>query len=196
MTDLKTLTYNELISLDSEIKAALESRADEAVEAKKDWLKCEKGGGKYLGRIEELRKHFNKVAARCNKAKSVTLRVKMNVAVLPMCFEDLLQNRWEKSACEVFDTECSGELLNPKDCGKVASDIQEQIDNVMSDLCSETLGIHGTLNDDLEEFVEAWNEFINEFSEDGGNKFVVVPSDVVKAHAKKKAAKVKPKGKK
>lgn len=199
MTDLKTLTYNELFNLDAEIKVALEDRADEAAEAKKDWLKCEKGGGKYLGRIEELRKKYEKVVARCNKSKSVTLRVKMDVDVSPICFEDLLQNRWEQSICDVFNTECSGELLNPKDCGKVvASDIQEQIDSIMNDLCSESLGIHGDLNDDLEEFVEEWNDFVSEFSEDGGNKFSVNPSDIVKAHAKKKAAKAKakPKGKK
>lgn len=194
-TDLKALTYNELMCLDSQVKEALENRAVEAVEAKKDWLKCEKGGGKYLGRIEELKKKYEKVVARCNKSKSVTLRVKMNVDLSPITFEQLLQNRWGQSTCEVFNTNCTGELLNPKDCGKVADGIQEQIDSVMSELCGEVVGIHGDLGDDLEEFTEEWNEFLEEFLEDG-NKFSLVPADVVRAHTKKKAAKVKPKGKK
>lgn len=194
-TDLKTLSYAELATLDKEVKAALEDRADEAGEAKKEWLKCEKGGGKYLSRIEELRKHFNKVAARCNKAKSVVLRVKMNVDLTPITFEQLLQNRWDQSVCDVFGSECTGELLNPEVCGTIASDIQGQIDSVMSDLCSEVLGIHGDLTEDLDEFVEEWNAFTQEFEEDG-SKFSVVPGDIVRAHTKKKAAKAKPKGKK
>ena len=193
-TDLKTLSYAELANLNTQVKAALEDRADEAVEAKKAWLKCEKGGGQWLGRIEELRKHYNKVAARCNKAKSVVLRVKMNVALNPITFEQLLQNRWDQSVCDVFNSECTGELLNPKDCGKIASEIQGQIDSIMSDLCSEVLGVHGNLNDELEAFVEEWNAFTQDFEEDG-SKFSVVPGDVVRAHTKK-AAKAKPKGKK
>jgi hypothetical protein len=193
-TDLATLSYTELTSLNKEVKAALESRSDEAAEAKKDWLKCEKGGGKYLARIEELRKHFNKVAARCNKAKSITLRVKMDVALTPITFEQLLQTRWSQSTCEVFQSDCTGELLNPEACGTIADGIQEQIDNVMGDLCSEVLGIHGDLSEDLEEFVDEWNAFLEEFEDDGG-KFSAVLGDIVRTHTKK-AAKAKPKGKK
>lgn len=194
-TDLKTLTYTELTSLNKEVKAALENRADEAGEAKKEWLKCEKGGGKYLSRIEELRKKYEKVAARCDKAKSVTLRVKMNVNLTPSDFDSLLQNRWSQSTCDIFQSDCSGELLNPEVCGDIADEIQNQIDSIMSDLCSEVIGIHGDLNEDLDEFIEEWNSFLEEFEEDG-EKFNAVPGDIVRAHTKKKAAKAKVKGKK
>jgi len=195
-TDLKALTYTELLSLDSDVKAAIESRkANEASEAKKEWIKCEKGGGKYLGRIEELRKKFDKLAARCNKTKSVTLRVKMDVDITPILFDELLQNRWSQSVCDVFGTECSGTLLNPKDCGGIGKDVQEQIDCVMSDLCSEVAGIHGDLHDDFEAFLDEWNAFLDEFSQEG-NAFSLVPADIVKAANRKAAKKSKPKGKK
>jgi hypothetical protein len=124
-TDLKTLSYAELAILDKEVKAALENRAEEAAEAKKDWLKCSEGGGRHIPRIEELRKKFDKLAARCNKAKSVTLRVKMNVDLNLITFDDLLQNRWSQSTCDVFQSVCTGELLNPEVCGTIADEIQE-----------------------------------------------------------------------
>ena len=195
MTDLKTMTYNELVALENEVKVAIESRSEEEkAQSKKDWLKCEQGGAKHLARIEELRKKYDKISARCNKSKNVVLRVKMNVEASPIRFDELLQSRWEQSVGDIFNSDCSGELLNPEACGDLADDIQEQIDNVMGDVCGDIIGIHGDLNDDLESFVEEWNQFIDEFNE--CNKFAASPGDVVKANAKKKAAKAKAKGKK
>lgn len=192
-TDLKALTYNELIALDKQVKEAIEVRkTTESDAARKEWLKCEKGGGLFVARIEALRKKYEKVAARCDNAKNINLRIQMKVELHPIAFEDLLQNRWEQSACDVFDSECSGKLLNPEACGSIATEIQDHIDSVMSDLCSDVIGIYGTLNDDLEKFIEEWNIFVSDFSKET-HMHNLVPKDVVKAYSKKI---VKPKGKK
>lgn len=183
--DLKTLSYTELLNLSSGVKNALEERSKEADKAKKEWLTAEHGGNAYLGRIEEFRKRFEKLVT--SKSKSVDLRIKLDVNIDNADFTELLNSRRERTACETFNVMCSGKLLNPKDCGIVAQEVQNQITCVMGYLCGEACGLRSD-HKALKEFVTDWNDFVAEFSEEAGSKFALIPNDIVKAN--------KPKGKK
>lgn len=185
MTDLKTLSYTDLLNLDAEVKTALADRSKEADKTKKEWLTAEHGGKAYLSRIEEFRKRFKKLAT--SKSKSIDLRIKLDVNFDDADFTELLNSRWERTACETFNVICRGKLLNPKDCGTLAQVVQNQINHVMDELCGEAFGLRSD-HKLLEKFTVDWNDFMVEFSEKAGSKFALVPNDLLRAN--------KPKGKK
>lgn len=185
-TDLTAMTYTELMTLEANVKLALEKRkADEEAKAKKEWLTSEAAQG-FVARIEELRKSYNKLGTRC-KPKAVTLKVKMTVDVSPNDFEDLLSSAWAVSLGEAFDVKCTGELLNSAECGTIADSIQSQVDCVMDDVCEEAMGLNAALMDDLEGFVNEYNEFTEELNK--AQSFRFTPSDLLKAKKGKKGKK-------
>ena len=133
---------------------------------------------------EELKKKFEKVSSYCNKTKSMTLRIKMDVILHPVSFEILLKDCWEKSSYDVFKADCNGKLLNPEVCGKMADEAQIYIDDVMGNLCEQVVDMDVGLHKQIEGFVEEWNVFLKEFYAEAG-KFYLMPSDIVKANTKK-----------
>jgi hypothetical protein len=118
MIDLKALNYNELITLEKQIRIVLQDRTSELVEAKKKWLKCEKSDGKFFSRIEALKKKFEKISGCCNKAldalKSHVVGVHVNLHEQIECFI----KEWNTFLDE-FNAEVGKFNLMPSDIVKV-----------------------------------------------------------------------------
>lgn len=191
--DTNALTYNELVALQQQVNTAVDARRDdEAAAAKKEWLQSD-DAKKHLSTIESLRKRYDKICARCDKTKGVVLKVQMDVTLSPIDFDDLISGQWERGFNEVFNSECSGTVLNnSKDFSGLFDEIQSRVDDVMQDVCEEAAGIHGALKGDCEEFIDDYNVFIETIRSEAYN---VSPADIVNASKKKAAKKQAKKGK-
>lgn len=184
MTDINNLSYTELLDLQKQVKTAVEDRKkDEGGKAKKAWLNSAQAVC-FAGRIDVLRSKFEKLAQRCNKNKTVTLRVQLNVDFSPLSLDEVLTSSWDRDVNEIFPMRCSGKLLNPKDCGSLAKEIQTQIDCIMDEACEDAAYLHGKLREDCEKFVDEYNEFIEELQKE--QPFNITPADILKAVKKGK----------
>lgn len=193
MIDLTTLSYTELLDLQKQLESAITERAvSESKKAKNEWLASDEAKP-YLARIQAMKKKYEALSKKCGKNKSVDLKVRLNVEFDPQCFDDVLEGRWERSFCELFEIQCGGELLNRKACGELGQEVENRVADVMDDVCEEAAKLHGKLYDECEEFVEEYNELISELR--SSTSLEVSPADIVKSDvaAQKKAAKKKAK---
>jgi hypothetical protein len=185
--DLSALDFTELLTLDKQVKAAIEARKPkESTAAKKAWLASDKAEP-FLDRIEALRKEYVNLTERCNKSKDVVLRVKLTVDFNPTDFNELLKDRWERSFGDVFDLLCEGELLNRGDFPGFANELQSQIDGLLSDVCEDAAQIHGDLYEECEAFVDKLNNLLDDLGDT--QELDITPADIVKSAAKKKGKK-------
>lgn len=181
--DITNLSLCELMALNKQVKDAIATRKpNELKKAKKVWLSSDVAAT-FHKRVEELRKEYTKLASKLNKKKSIVLRVQLDVDVAPIRFEEAINGRWERDFNDVFSLSCKGKLLNPGDCNKIAKEVQENIDMLMDEMCSDVAEIHGPLYDECGAFVDKLNSLINDLGD--SQQLEITPADLIPKKGKK-----------
>lgn len=194
MTELNKLSYAELLALNEKLTTEIASRNDkEKKKATKDWLLAK--GQEYIPAIEALKKKYEKLLAACESPKSVVLRVKMDVFIDPVLdFEDIISDEYHKERYELFDIRTEGELLNKDAIGKLGEVVQDNIDNVMENVCDESIHLVPKFADLIDEFLDEVNALKDEFEDESKGstnlgEVVKQHCSMLKTNAKKKAKK-------
>ncbi len=182
--DITNLSLCELMALNKQVKDAIDARKpNELKKAKKAWLSSDVAVT-FHKRVEELRKEYTKLSSKLDKKKSIVLRVQLDVDVAPIRFEEAINGRWERDFRDVFSLSCKGKLLNPGDCNKIAKEVQDNIDMLMDEMCSDVAEIHGPLYTECEEFVDKINLLITDLSD--AQKLEITAADFLEKKKGKK----------
>ena len=161
--DLQVMTIDELIDLGNKTKSVLSKRqSEEAVVKKNDFLSVARK--KYKKQIEKLREQYEKVVSACGR-KKIVAQVELTVDTAVISFDDMVSLNWEPNC--IIDYNCSGKLLNSKDCGGLASDIKTAINNYAVNACKEILNIDSNLVKVTYSFTCNYNKLHEELGNEG-----------------------------
>jgi hypothetical protein len=145
------MPYAELITLAKSLTEELDTREKEKVTVK--WFAGK--GEAFAPRIESLKKQYDSIIALSDKFKGLTLKIKMDVKVKPsMPLHEMLTSSYYVEGHDAFHIDVIGKLLNPQDCGRMPSEVQDHIDSLMENLCSDVLGVCPGLEDAVDSFIE------------------------------------------
>lgn len=145
------MPYAELVALSKSLTEELDTREKEKVTVK--WFAGK--GEAFAPRIESLKKQYDSIIALSDKFKGLTLKIKMDVKVKPsMPLHEMLTSSYYVEGHDAFHINGIGKLLNPQDCGRMPSEVQDHIDSLMENLCSDVLGVCPGLEDAVDNFIE------------------------------------------
>lgn len=178
VNELNTMSYTDLLALNEKLATEIASRNDkEKKKASKEWLTAE--GQKYIPAIEALQKKYDKLIESCSEAKSVVLRVKMEVSIDPvMDFKEIISDEWHKERYELFDIRTEGELLNRDVLDELGDRVQDNIDNVMENVCDEAVRLVPKFANQIDDFLKEVNDLKSKFEDEAWDG--VTLGDVIK----------------